>query len=590
MESKQEVVFQGTGASGGVVTGPVFRWETAPAVVPERCVPPEETAAELQRLEMAFTQAKLQVERVQSRMENAQDRDSAQIFEAQLQVLEDPVFLEEIIEAVTSRGINAEKALYDVSEKYAQTLLRMEDRYLSERCVDIRDVTRRLLNLLAGGIAPSALPQTPHILFAREFSPSELASIDRRNLLGLVTSEGSSTSHTSIMARAIGIPAVTGLHAPAAAITRGPVEALLDGGRGWLILHPTAKRKAAYARLQETRHRFHERLQDLREAPAVTLDGESVMLSANIESPADVDAVLASGAHGVGLFRSEYLFLGSESLPDEECQFAAYSEVARRLAPAPVIIRTLDLGGDKLSASLRLPKETNPALGCRALRLCLNQPDLFKTQLRAILRASIFNPSLKIMYPMVNGVEDLQPAHALLDEAQAELQARQQPFRSDIEIGVMIEIPSAALSAEWIAPHVRFFSMGTNDLVQYTMAADRNNARVAHLYAQTHPAILNLVRRTVEAGRQAGIWTGVCGEMAWNPALVPLLLGLGVRELSMAPAVVPVAKNVIRSLRLADAEALAVEVSRLASAAEIMKRCRFFVGERVPEVFEWNGP
>ena len=324
----------------------------------------------------------------------------------------------------------------------------------------------------------------------------------------------------------------------------------------------------------------------LKDEPATTLDGHAVELSANIEMPADVEAVVARGAHGIGLFRSEYLFLASGGDPSEERQYLAYAEVAKRILPEPVIIRTLDLGGDKLPASLKLPEEANPFLGWRAIRLCLARPAMFKTQLRALLRASAHNPKLRIMYPMVSIAAEVDQANALLEEAKTELAAAGVAFNPQVEVGAMIEIPSAALTADLIAPKVRFFSIGTNDLVQYTLAVDRGNERVAHLYEPTHPAVLQLIFRTVEAGHRHGVWTGVCGEVAGNPVLVPLLLGLGVDELSASPGAIPLVKDVIRRIRISEATELAQAARGMSTGAEVMAHCRALVGRSAPEILE----
>ncbi|MFH0878456.1 MAG: phosphoenolpyruvate--protein phosphotransferase, partial [Lentisphaerota bacterium] len=323
----------------------------------------------------------------------------------------------------------------------------------------------------------------------------------------------------------------------------------------------------------------------LRDQPAITRDGYHVLLSANIELPSDVDNVIANGAHGVGLFRSEYLYLAQDGLPSEDEQLKAYEEVARRLYPAPVIIRTLDLGGDKFLSHLKTPQELNPFMGWRAIRFCLAQPDIFKTQLRAILRASCVG-NVKIMYPMISNVDEVVRANAFLDQSKHELRKKGLPFDEGIEVGIMVEVPSAALTAHLIAPHVSFFSLGTNDLVQYTLAVDRVNERIAYLYEPTHPAIMRLIKQTIDVGHEHDVWTGICGEMAGNPLMAPLLVGLGMDELSVSPTVAPLVKNVIRSIKYSQAEDLAKAALVSESATEVLRLCRKLVEETAPEILE----
>ena len=526
MKAPQELEFKGIGVSPGISAGPVLLLKADEHPLPEYAVAPEDVPREMVRLEAALIETRRQLHEIQQRVGEALGGESAGIFEAHLHVVDDPSFVDEVYRDVRAKRKNIEKTLSEVAERYAQTLMEMEDDYLRERAADIRDVTRRILrNLTGGGFDLLAGLESPRVLVARDISPSEMAMFDRRKILGVVTELGSPTSHTAIMARAM-------------------------------------------------------------ELPAITLDGHAVVLSANIEMPADVEAVWARGARGVGLFRSEYLFLANSSEPGEERQYKAYAEVARRILPEAVVIRTLDLGGDKLPASVKLPEEPNPFLGWRAIRLCLARPEMFKTQLRAILRASAHNPNLRIMYPMISSAGEVDQANALLEECKAELAAAGVAFNPAVETGVMIEIPSAALTADLIAPKAKFFSIGTNDLVQYTLAVDRGNERVAHLYEPTHPAVLELIRRTVEAGRRQGIWTGVCGEMAGQPLLTPLLLGLGVDELSVTPGAVPLVKEVIRRLRHSEARELAEAARSLSTGAEVLERCRVLLRRIAPEILE----
>ncbi len=585
METTRELELKGIGVSPGIVSGPVLLLKAQDDPLPEYAIPAEEVSREMIRLETALIETRRQLHEVQLRVGEAMGTESAGIFEAHLHVVDDPSFVDEVYRDVREKLKNVEKVLFEVSERYAQTLLGLEDDYLRERASDIRDVTRRILrNLMGGGGDLLAGLESPRVLVAHDIAPSEMAGLDRRKILGVVTELGSPTSHTAIMARAMDLPAVVGVRDLCRRLRDGD-RMILDGVRGMLLLNPTSQQEEDYGRIARSRSLIQKRLAELKEETAVTRDGHSVVLSANIEMPADVDAVWARGARGIGLFRSEYLFMAG-GVPNEDRQYQAYAEVAKRILPEPVIIRTLDLGGDKLALGGKRTEEPNPFLGWRAIRLCLGKPAIFKTQLRAILRASAHNPGLRIMYPMVSSVAEVDQANAVLEECKAELSAAGLAFNPDVEVGVMIEIPSAALTADLIAPKVKFFSIGTNDLVQYTLAVDRVNERVAYLYEPTHPAVLQLIRHTVEASHRHGIWTGVCGEMAGSPLLAPLLLGLGVDELSASPGAVPLVKDVIRHIRFSEAVDLADAARGIASGAEMMDLCRALVRRAAPEILE----
>ena len=403
-------------------------------------------------------------------------------------------------------------------------------------------------------------------------------------ILGFATDVGSKTSHTAIMARSLGSPAVVGLKAASEEFDTGDY-ALLDGYNGTIIVNPTDQTLFEYGQLSRIKASLEEKLHEIQGQAAVTLDGKCIHLSANIEDPDDTKAVIRHGAEGVGLFRTEFLFISRASLPDEEEQYKVYHQVAAALKPNPVIIRTLDLGGDKFSSHLQLAQEMNPFLGWRAIRFCLAQPEMFRAQLRAILRASA-EGNVKMMYPMISGLDELNQANALVDHCKTELRAEKIPFDEKMEIGAMIEIPSAALIAGTLAQRVNFFSIGSNDLIQYTLAADRTNEKVSHLYEPTHPAIIRLIKMTVDAAHKHGIWAGVCGEIAGDPALTPLLIGLGVDELSAAPPIVPQVKYIVRRLKLTEAQALAEFALQCESPSEIYARCQKLARETAPSLFD----
>jgi phosphotransferase system enzyme I (PtsI) len=485
--------------------------------------------------------------------------------------------------------VNAEYAFHQVAERYASTLAAIEDDYLRERAGDMRDVTGRVLNNLLGqqGGADVRNLKEPCIIIRHDLTPSNTAQMDRSKVLGFATDIGSKTSHTAIMARSLRIPAVVGLKNASEEMESGQY-ALLDGFNGIVIINPTDQTLFEYGQLIRKQVTLEEKLRDIISKPAVTLDGHRVFLSANIEQAADTQAVLESGAEGVGLFRTEYLYISRDHLPSEEEQYQAYRQVVTALKPHSVLIRTFDLGGDKFLSHLQVPTEMNPFLGWRAIRFCLQERDIFRNQLRAILRASA-EGNVKMMYPMISGLDELNQANALVEEYKAELRKEGVPFDENMEIGAMIEIPSAVMIADALAKRVKFFSIGTNDLIQYSLAVDRMNEKIAHLYEPTHPAILRLIKATVEAARRNNIWVGVCGEMAGEPVLTALLLGLGVNELSVAPPLVPQVKFMVRRLKATETVALAEFALGCESGSEILARCQDLARQSAPSLFEDKG-
>ncbi|MDD4870529.1 MAG: phosphoenolpyruvate--protein phosphotransferase, partial [Kiritimatiellae bacterium] len=480
---------------------------------------------------------------------------------------------------------NVELIVKEAADGYAGALASVEDNYIRERIADIRDVIRRIIRNLSGDTAPSREElQHKHIIVARDLAPSETASLRKDMVIGFATDLGSPTSHTAVMARALEIPAIVGLREITEKVATGD-EVLIDGNKGIVIFRPTPKQLEEYGRVAEARKNIERGLTSLKSEPAETADGHRIVLSANIGQASEVESVIKYGAQGVGLFRTEYLYLSKGTIVSEEEQAEVYKKVAATLAPRPVIIRTLDLGGDKFLPGAELPAETNPFLGCRSIRLSLLQPKHFKGQLRAILRASVHG-NVKIMYPMISSAGEVVRANELLEEAKGELAAMGVPFQKDIEVGAMVEIPAAALTADVIAKHVKFFSLGTNDLIQYTIAVDRGNERVAYLYEPTHPAVLKLIQMTIDAGHRNGIWVGVCGEMAADPLMTPLLLGMGVDELSVSSAVVPLVKDAVRCVRHSGAKELAKIALSCKSAVEVLSHCRRMMNEVAPEILE----
>jgi len=583
--NQKEISLKGIGVSAGVVTGPVFLLNAEDDRIVERDITEDEIARETARFEEALISTRHQIHEIQKKVESELGPESASIFDAHLLVVDDRALVEEVIRGLKVQKKNVETVLRLVADRYAEALLRVQDDYLRERAVDVKDVTRRILRNLSGADSISLSQMTsPHILVANDLAPSEAAILDKTKILGFVTDLGSPTSHTAIMARALGIPAVVGLHDISVRVSSRD-QILIDGNGGVVLIHPSNEQLERYGKMQESRRMILTELEQLKDEAAETRDGYAVALSCNIELPGDIEMVKQYGGSGVGLFRTEYLYLAQKGLPTEDEQAAIYEKVAAEFSPGPVVIRTLDLGGDKFLSQLKTPEEINPFMGWRAIRFCLAQPDIFKTQLRAILRASI-HENVKIMYPMISNLDEVLKANTLLEECKVELKSKGIPFNENIDVGIMIEVPSAALTAHLIAPHVSFFSIGTNDLVQYTLAVDRVNERIAYLYEPTHPAILRLIKNTIDVGHEHGIWTGICGEMAGNPLLVPLLIGLGVDELSVSPSAIPLVKDVIRKLQYSQAEELAEMVMSSETGTDVMQRCRELIAGIAPEILE----
>lgn len=567
----EEVRFSGIGVAPGIAHAPlVLHWEDDEDI-PVRTIDAADLPAEIARFEMALIATRAELLEIQQKIADSIGTKDASIFDAHLLVVEDRTLIDEVLRGLGERHLNVEHLFHEVSQRYVETLEQIDDPYLRERVVDIQDVARRILRHLMGK-GPKAMTSSDghHILASRTLSPSDTATLDRKKVLGFVTEAGSKTSHSAIMARSLGIPAIAGLNEIFGKLETGD-DVLIDGTSGLLILNPSPETLVEYSKIEERREQVSEKLDLIRDTASTTSDGHHIILSANIELPEEMADVKESGAAGVGLFRTEFLFLNRDAPPDEAEQFENYRIVAENAAPESVIIRTLDVGGDKFSHHLGQAEEENPFLGCRAIRFCLEHPVLFKPQLRAILRASAFG-NVRLMYPMISDLSELRRANTLLEECKGELRDEGIPFAETLEVGIMIEVPSAALTATHLAREVDFFSIGTNDLVQYVLAVDRVNDRISYLFDPTHPAVLHLIKTVVDAARAAGIWTGVCGEMAGDVSVTPLLLGLGVDELSASPRVVPRVKKAVQSLSLKDCQALAQEALGMDSGAAILKK------------------
>jgi phosphotransferase system enzyme I (PtsI) len=562
--------FQGIGVSPGVARGRIYVYSMAEEVVPEYDVAAGDVAKEVARFEQALIKTREQLHELQSRIASGIGSSSpSTILDVHLSITEDPALIDSVINRLQQERKNVEFVFNDVARKYVATLSELQDELFRERAADVQDVTRRIMRNLLGH-DHRALTHLPPgtIVVAHELSPSDTTSLDRQHVTGFATDVGSHTSHTAIVARSVNLPAVVGLRNLSKFVHDGQ-PAILDGYSGTLIVEPSEQTLFIYGQLEVKRHTVQERLDALHDLPAQTLDGHRMILSGNIELPSDAPLVLAAGAEGIGLFRTEFLYLNRAEFPTEDEQYEQYLEVARAVRPHAVIIRTLDIGGDKFRSEDTSPQEVNPFLGFRAIRFCLANVDIFEAQLRAILRASA-EGNVKIMYPMISGVAEVVQANDILRQVMHDLKKEGVAFDEQIEVGAMIEIPSAALTAEMIAPEVDFFSIGSNDLIQYTMAVDRVNEKVANLYEPTHPAILRLIRSVVEAAHNNEIWVGVCGEMAGEPLFAPLLLGMGIDELSAAASSLPRVKEVIRRLTLREAQELAAASLHANSGREVL--------------------
>ena len=527
----EEKRWHGVPAAPGIARGPIHVFSIETDDVVRYQVDASNVADEIARFENALIQTRAQILEMQQQIAEAIGAKDAGIFDAHLLVVEDQTLIDEVLRKLEADHCNVEFTFQEVANRYIESLSRIDDPYLRERALDIQDVTRRVIRNLQGkSPRPFLSINEPHILVAHNLTPSDTATMNREQVRGLVLDLGSRTSHTAIMAQSLGIPAVVGLHDATETLETG-APALIDGYHGLLIVHPSEETLREYAEIERQKGAIAERLTQLRETKSTTRDGCHIVLSANIELPDEVDAVLANGAEGIGLYRTEFLYLNQTTLPTEEEQFEIYRTVAQRVAPDPLIIRTLDLGGDKMSDGIESGDELNPFLGWRAIRFCLENLDIFKTQLRAILRASV-GTNVKMMFPMISGLDEVRRGLQIVDECKNELRREGHPFHDELEIGVMIEVPTAAIMADLLAREVDFFSIGTNDLIQYSVAIDRTNERVAHLYEPSHPSVVRLLKMVADAAHANDIWVGVCGEMAGEVLFTPLLLGLGMDELS----------------------------------------------------------
>ncbi|WP_372009534.1 phosphoenolpyruvate--protein phosphotransferase [Paenibacillus chitinolyticus] len=558
---------RGIAASAGIAIARAFRLEHPDLTVVRKTV--EDTEAEVAKFEQALEKSSAELEAIKEQTLREMGEEKAEIFESHLLVLGDPELVDPVKAKIRDEKVNAEFAMNEVAMTFVEMFENMNSDYLKERAADMRDVTKRVLAHLLDVkfVSPSSISEET-VVVAEDLTPSDTAQLNRTYVKGFTTNIGGRTSHSAIMARSLEIPAVVGTKNVLDLVKDGDLL-IVDGLDGDVLINPEPAVVEEYRAKQQRYAEQRAEWAKLRNEPTVTPDGHHVELAANIGTPADVAGVLENGGEAVGLYRTEFLYMGRDQLPTEEEQYKAYKAVLEKMEGKPVVVRTLDIGGDKELPYLQLPKEMNPFLGFRAIRLCLEREDIFRTQLRALLRASVHG-SLRIMFPMIATLDEFRQAKALLLEEKAKLAAEGMPASDEIQLGIMVEIPSTAVMADQFAKEVDFFSIGTNDLIQYTMAADRMNERVSYLYQPYNPAILRLVKMVIDAAHREGKWAGMCGEMAGDTTAIPLLLGLGLDEFSMSATSILPARSQIVKLSLSEMRQLAARAIELSTAEEVV--------------------
>ena len=580
---KKEIILKGIPAAPGIIIGKTFLYGREQYTISRRAIREDQIQNEIKRFKEALLETKNEIQEIKKRISEEIGVEHGQIFSAHLLVIDDSMLIEEVVAKLKKEKLGIEYIFQDVLRRYIKVFSEMDDEYLKERISDINDVGRRILKNLIGAkedILSSLKDRV--VVVAYDLSPSDTATMHKRNVIGFATDIGGRTSHTAIMAKSLEIPAVVGLEVITKKIENGDAV-IIDGTHGIVIINPSHKTLKKYELDKAKIEVFEKNLLGLKDLPCVTIDGKKVGLAANIEVPEDVHSVIAHGAEGIGLYRTEYFYMNRKDLPSEEEQFKAYSAVAKKMKPNSVVIRTLDLGGDKFLSQLDIPQQMNPFLGWRAIRFCLARPDIFKAQLRAILRASAHG-KLKVMYPMISGVEELRQANTILEEVRKDLRKESIIFDEEMEVGAMIEVPSAALTSDILAKEVDFFSIGTNDLIQYSLAVDRVNEKIAYLYEPAHPAVLRLIKSVIDNGHEAGIWVGLCGEMAGDIAMTVILLGLGLDEFSTSPIAIPEIKRIIRSVTLRQAKEVAKEAIKLVTGKDVEKFAKKKLKELIPDI------
>ncbi|MDP2927859.1 MAG: phosphoenolpyruvate--protein phosphotransferase [Candidatus Omnitrophota bacterium] len=562
------IQLKGIAAASGISIGSAYMLGKEEFVVLREAINWTDIPVQIQLFEEALIQTRREIIELQKRISSDMGQAEAQIFDAHLLVLEDRMLIEEVISRLKKEQLNVAYIFSEVLKKYIGVFLKIEDEYLKERAADINDVGKRILrNLL--GTKKKGLDDVGGraIIVAHDISPSDTVAMHTKNIAAFVTDIGGKTSHTAIMAKSLEIPAVVGLEGVTSKVNPGDIL-IVDGSMGIVIIDPDEETLRSYQAKLEKLKGIADKFLTVKDLSAVTTDGRTILINANIEFPDEVPSAKLHGGQGIGLYRTEFFYMNRKDSPSEEEHYQAYKYVAEEMNPYSVVIRTLDIGGDKFLSQFKIPYEMQPFLGWRAIRFCLARPDIFKLQLRAILRASVHG-NLKLMYPMISGVEELRQANQLLGEAKAELRQSGLKFNDKIKVGVMVEVPSAAMTADILAKEADFFSIGTNDLIQYSLAVDRSNEKVAYLYDPAHPAVLRLIKNIIDAAHQAKIKVAMCGEMAGEPSLALILLGLGLDEFSLPPQVIPELKYVIRAVGFKATQELAVQAMKLSTGKEV---------------------
>ena len=575
---QNNIILNGIAASSGVAIGKVFVLEEDEFLITKKEISGAQVKQELFRLKDAMEKTRLELVDNQKELNKVLGENYAKIADAHLLILNDPMIKNEI-EKLVNKGVNAEYAIHKVVDNFSKIFDSMDNDYFRERKHDLLDVARKVMRNLFGKAKKSLTDlEEDSIIVAKNLTPADTVNMKEVMVKGFITEIGGKTSHTALVAQSLEIPAVVGLRNITHKVKQG-MPIIVDGNLGLVILDPSEETIENYKREYEIQISKKKELEKFKDLPAVTIDGREVILGANIENPEEVRAALRHGANAIGLYRSEFLYMSKKTMPTEEEHYNNYSKVANMMMPYEVIIRTIDLGGDKIArlGLMNIGREANPFMGLRAIRFCLKYPDIFKTQLKGILRASVHG-NIKIMYPMISRISEIRQANKILETAKEELRKEGKPFKEDIEVGVMIEVPSAAVISDIIAKEVDFLSIGTNDLIQYTMAVDRVNADVAHLYEPVHPSILRLLKNIIDSAHSAGKNVGMCGEMAGDPLYTVILLGLGLDEFSMSAVQIPKVKKIIRNISKAEAKKLVEQLFNCKNMNEInlvMKKFKY---------------
>ncbi|NOY57701.1 MAG: phosphoenolpyruvate--protein phosphotransferase [Calditrichaeota bacterium] len=582
-KQKSEQILAGVPASPGIIMGRVFLLSGDVVKVAPRALQESEILEEVEKFRAAVAKAKQDIQKLREKAANSLGEESAQIFEAHQLMLEDDLIIDETVRRIQTEKINADLAFFEIMEKFETSIANFQDEHFKSRAIDLRDVKRRVIHNIQGDFIYLLKIQEPAIIVARELTPSDTVNLDRDKVLGFATDFGGSTSHVAIMARSMKVPSVVGLLQACQSIQTGD-WIILDGNEGTLVVHPTPETTQKYQQRLDLFHTFERKLDKIKKLPARTKDGKDIELSANIEFEREAANVREMGGDGVGLYRTEYHYLARQKLPGENELFNEYARTVKALKGKPIIFRTADLGGDKLPRSIEMPPEENPFLGMRAIRLFRNQnQDIFKTQLRAIVRASAFG-RVRILFPMISCVSEIRYCQNLLKETKEELKQEGVSFSKDIPVGAMIEVPSSAVIADLIAEECDFLSIGTNDLIQYSLAVDRGNEHVAYLYNPFNPAILRMIRDIIHKGHQKGVWVGMCGEMASDPLSTMLLIGMSLDEFSVSLVSLLLIKAIIRRVDYSECENLAQKALNFTTTRDVDKYLRSVFSKKFRDI------